>query len=473
MAGNLKVPVNFIIDNAKNKQKIMNSLKELQKNAKLEIDIEVELEEVKSAKKEISNLSLDIKKVADEVEKVNDTKGFSALTKEFKKNFTDLTSFPSIYKSTIGFAKKVSTEVISLNKSMVDLQQITGYSDRQTKELLKTYIDIGKQLGVGSKEVIANADAWLKQGHSITETTSLVKNAIILSKIIQLEASESTKYLTNIINGQKLAASEVLGVVDKLAATNLKSSLDTSGIAAAMSITSSSAHLAGVNLDNLIGYLTAVGEITQKDMSSIGQSFEEIFAKYGTIKLGDFIDENGMDISGKINTMETLLANAGITLRKTGGDFKDFDTVIKEISSNWSHFSRLEQNALVDTLAGSSNRESFVTLMKNYGDALEYAGVAADSSGLAFKKFDIYSNGLEASLERFGTSFESLSSTLMDDNFLKFLIDSGSGAINILDTIADKLGGLGTLLTAGIGISSTKGLGKKIKVYNALSYKVV
>lgn len=456
MADNLKVPVDFIIDYAKNKQKILKSLKDLQKDAKFEIDIEVELDAVKAAISELSDLASAIKKVSGSMQEVGQEKGIRALLTGLKGEVDDLASFGSVFKSTIDFAKKMGSEVINLNKSMVEFQRVTGYSESQTKDLLKTYIEIGKQLGVSSKEVAANASTWLKQGHSISKTTDLIKNAIILSKIGQLEAAESTEYLTNIMNGQKLAVSDVIEVVDKLAATQLASSLDMSGIAAAMSTTSSSAHLAGVSLDNLIGYLTAVGEATDTELSSIGQSFEEIFSKYETIKLGDFIDESGMDISDEINQIEVLLANAGITLRNTKGEFKDFDAVIKEISTNWSDFSRLEQNALVDTLAGNGNRESFVALMNNYGTALEYAGTAAGSSGEALKSFEVHTNGLEASLERFGTAFESLVNNTINSDLIKWFIDAGTS----ITTFIDKAGGLNALVAIGAGFLSLKNVGR-------------
>lgn len=39
-----------------------------------------------------------------------------------------------------------------------------------------------------------------------------------------------------------------------------------------MSRTAASANLAGVEMEQLLGYLAVVGEVTQKSMSSVGES---------------------------------------------------------------------------------------------------------------------------------------------------------------------------------------------------------
>jgi len=58
----------------------------------------------------------------------------------------------------------------------------------------------------------------------------------------------------------------------------MKSAVDAGGLAEAMSRTANMANLAGVSMDKLIGYLATVGEVTQKDMSEVGTSFN-----FGTV----------------------------------------------------------------------------------------------------------------------------------------------------------------------------------------------
>ncbi|MCI9347399.1 MAG: hypothetical protein HFI56_14350, partial [Lachnospiraceae bacterium] len=45
------------------------------------------------------------------------------------------------------------------------------------------------------------------------------------------------------------------------------------------------------------------------------------------------------------------------------------------------------------------------------------------------------------------------------DGLLKGILDFGNGAVNVLDVITDKLGGLGTLGAIGGAVAGAKNLG--------------
>lgn len=54
-----------------------------------------------------------------------------------------------------------------------------------------------------------------------------------------------------------------------------------------------------VSMDRLLAYLATVGEVTQDNMSSIGNAFNTIFARMGSIKLSrldEYKEETGEDL---------------------------------------------------------------------------------------------------------------------------------------------------------------------------------
>lgn len=62
-------------------------------------------------------------------------------------------------------------------------------------------------------------------------------------------------------------------------------------------------------------------------------------------------------------------------------------------------------------------------------------------------------------LEGFKNQFQDTASTIMNSDFLGGLVEGGTGVLNIITQLIDKLGILGTLFTVGGGIAGAKGHG--------------
>ena len=96
---------------------------------------------------------------------------------------------------------------------------------------------------------------------------------MVLSKLGMIDSAEATKYLTSALKGYGMEAKDAINIVDKLTAVDMESAVSAGGIAEAMSRTASSAKIAGVEMDKLIGYISTVSEVTQKSEATIGESF--------------------------------------------------------------------------------------------------------------------------------------------------------------------------------------------------------
>lgn len=161
-----------------------------------------------------------------------------------------------------------------LDKVMVDLQIATGGTAENTRELLITYNQFAKELGATTSEVAQAADAYLRMGMTMEDTNKLVKSSMYLSKLGQIESAQATEYLTSAIKGYKIEAANSMSVVDKLTKVDMEASVSAGYLAEAMSRTATSAQLAGIDMDTLIGYVATIGETTQKSASTVGESIK-------------------------------------------------------------------------------------------------------------------------------------------------------------------------------------------------------
>lgn len=393
-----------------------------------------------------NDLKLDAIKAGVETTNVFDKLGSALKTNIKQKAVTAIAGF------SIQQLKEVYDNVVKLDSAVVNLSMVTGYNRDRTKELVASYSEMAQELGAVTSEVAAAADDWLRQGYSLEDTNELIKTSTVLSKIGLIDSAEATQYLTSAIKGYKVEINDAMSIADKLSAVDMAAAVSVGGLAEGMSKTANSARLAGVEMDTLLGYLAAVGEVTQQDMASVGNAFKTMFARYSNVKLNKLVDDDGESL----NDYERILTRVGIRLRDNLGEFRDFTDVLDDVQAKWSSLTEVEQSAIATALGATRQKENVLTLMENYGKAMEYAGISADSAGTAMEKYDAYSQGIEANIARAKASFESLSTNLLNSDAVVTFVKLANGALQFADALAKcKL-----LLPAIVGVvTSIKNVG--------------
>lgn len=243
------------------------------KKVKLDID-------TGNTQKNINNVNSSIKSV---------TKTASSFGDTLKKSF-NIGAAATITRESFQFIRTAANNAVDaikdLDGAIVDLQMATGKNYDQVSKLVGNYNEMAKALGDTTTGITSGADAWLRQGHSISDTDTLITDSTILAKVAQLDNAKATEYLTSAMKGYKVEAENIIGIVDKLTAVDLVSATDASGLAEGMSEAAVTASNAGISMDKLLGYLAATGEVTQESMSTIGTSFKTIFTRmnnYGDV----------------------------------------------------------------------------------------------------------------------------------------------------------------------------------------------
>lgn len=93
-------------------------------------------------------------------------------------------------------------------------------------------------------------------------------------------------------------------------------------------------------MDDLIGYIATVSDVTRDSAESIGNSFKTIFSRMQSVKLGSLFDEEGESVSN----VESVMAQYGITLRSSVGVFKDTSVVLEELNGKWGTLTNAQKS---------------------------------------------------------------------------------------------------------------------------------
>lgn len=168
------------------------------------------------------------------------------------------------------FKELVST-VNEANKSLTDIQMVTGMSTEEANNLAITYNELGQQIGATTQEILTGSVEWFRAGKTIQETEELIQASIVGSKMAGIETAQMTEYLTSALNGYQLEASEAMNVIDKMVAIDNNASTSLSELATAMSYTANIARATGLDMDSLLGNIGAVSEATRQSAETIGK----------------------------------------------------------------------------------------------------------------------------------------------------------------------------------------------------------
>lgn len=376
---------------------------------------------------------------------------------ELKRATGQIAQFAGVYGMLQNTVMQIPYKAISAVKdydaAMTNMQMATGISNTQAQELMNTYSDMGKQLKVTGVDVATSATEWMKQGKSIEESNKLAQDSIVLSKIGDLSSDDATRTITAAMKSYDLNESQVMDFVDQISAIDMASATDVGGLADAFNEVAANANQAGISTKQLLSYAAVIGETTQEGMSSVGTSLNAIFSRMGNIKLSRLKDyQNGGE---DLSNVETVLRGVGISLRDTDGEFRNFGDVLDETAGRWSEFGTVQQRAVAQAFSGTNHMNDFMVLMQQYSKAQEYMRIADDASGTSMEKYSAYTDSLEGKLEGLKSTFESLSSTVLDSDALKGFLSGGTEVLGLIDKLTNSLGVMGTV-AVGAGIFQGK-----------------
>jgi TP901 family phage tail tape measure protein len=285
-------------------------------------------------------------------------KNNGSLSQQLKIQFKQYAIYYAVSSLIQGIVDGISNGVdyaIDLNDALTNIRVVTMDTKKATEDLLKMYNQMGQDLGANTLDIAEGAVDWLRQGYNEADTAELVKDSTILSKLALIDNAEATEYLTSALKGYKLEAKDAIGVIDQLVSIDLEAATSSGDMAEAMSRTANMARTTGFEMNELLGMIATMSEVTQNSASTIGNSVKTILSRMSNVKAG--LD----DFEGEaLNDVEKTLNRVGIALRDNQGNWYDFYDVLDEIASKWDTFSDVQQSQITTALGGTRQRENIL-----------------------------------------------------------------------------------------------------------------
>ena len=454
-------------------QKISNSVYELENSKKqFSNEINVWLSQNSNATKKFGSR---IKTIQSQLESCNET-SLGRLKDEFRDitqeatiagktglNFIDtlkqkgkeLASYYTISNSfykIVDTAKQAYQNVANVDSAMTNLYKVTDNTDAEYSDFFQNAKQNAKDLGITLTDYITATSEWSKLGYDINASSQLAKVSSIYQNVGEVDAETAVKDIVTALKAYNINVDDAISIVDKFNKLGNEFAVSSSSLGEGLKVSASSLAVAGNDINKSLAMLTGGGEITQ-DIGELGNGLKTISLRLRGMKgeLQDIGEEyEDIESVSKIQTQIYNLTEGHTNIFNDDGSFKDPYDILESISEVYDKLSDTNKADLTEIMFGKNRANQGVAIIQAFqsGQIQKAYQAAQNSAGSAQEEQNKWLDSIEAKTNQVKSSLESLSTTIMSSDLVKFVADSLKKIISDTDKLIQNIVTLPVLLTA-------------------------
>jgi TP901 family phage tail tape measure protein len=315
----------------------------------------------------------------------------------------------------------MTQRLIEIDGLMTDIRRVMDMPDFKFTELLQEAVDTSDELSSKLTDVLKVMGDFGRMGFNESQLVDITKTAQVLQNISDLDATQSVDTLTSAMLNFNIAADDSMTIANKLNEVDNNFAISTKDLSDGIRKAAATAKTFGVDIDELTGYIAAIGSTTRESGSIVGNGLKTIFSRLTTI-----------------DGAEKVLNSANVAMHDMEGNVRPVSDIITDLAANWTTLTDEQRQNLGVTLAGRFQLTRFLALMNNFEIAQSATATAIDSSGSAMREQGKYADSLEARLNRLDTAWNKFTLAVGE----AVLTDGLIGGIESLNDLATGVAGL-------------------------------
>lgn len=345
------------------------------------------------------------------------------------------------FRSLTGTISSAVSYAKELDKSLNNIQIVTGKSSQYMQSFAKEANELAKALGTTTTKYTDASLIYFQQGLDEDTVKKYTDVTLKVANVTKQSVENVSEELTAVWNGYKVATDEAEAYVDKLAAVAATSASNLEELATAMSKVAATASTVGVDFDDLTAQISTIVSVTRQAPESVGTALKTIYARLGDLKI-DGVDENGV----ALGTVSAQMEEMGIRILDAQGQMRDMSSIIMDTAEKWNTWTMAQKQAAAIAMAGKRQYTMLMSLFENWDMHEKEMGIAADSLGELSKQQDIYTSSVEAAQNALEATSESLKSDILSSSDLTNYYSGLTRIVEVIDDMAKSFGGLSGIL---------------------------
>ncbi len=360
--------------------------------------------------------------------------------------------------------RKIPKEVYEIDTAMTDLYKVTDETTNKYTQFLDSTSDSAHDLGRSISSLIEQTANWAKLGFSLDEAEQLAKISSIYANVGEVDNDTAVSDIVTAMKAFNIEASDSITIVDKLNKLGNEYATSAADLGDGLSRSASAMATSGTNLNKTLAMLTGGTEITQ-NASEFGN-----FLKIGSMRirgmkgsleeLGEEVDET-VDSISKVQTQILNRTGGKVNIFDDMGNFRDYYDIMEDISKVYNDLNDTDKADLTEILFGKQRGNQGAALIQAFqsGQIQKALETTLNAEGSVMKEQERWLESLEAKTQQFEAAFQSLSSTILDSDLLKWFVDFGTVGVKSIDSLVKVLTPSGTISAIGGAIAGAKNLG--------------
>lgn len=369
--------------------------------------------------------------------------------KQGMSKFSYWTSSTFIIMKTVQEFKQMISNVEELDDALTNISYTMDVSNSQLEKIGNSSLEMAKDLHSSAKDVLDAVKLYANAKESADSILTKAQAAIMMSNVTGFSGETSAKYLQTIMNQFDYTQDDLMKISDTIQSVSQNIAHDfADGIVQindAISDSGEVARAAGMDLAEYSSIIGVLVENTGLQGSQLGNAMKSIITR--TTKAGKIL---GID-EGDISNAEKALRDIGMEVRKSDGEFKEFDDTMAELASRWDELSQVEQSEVSFQLAGTRQTSILKSLLKNWDEVVTITEKANNSSGVTLENQNTYAESLKGKITELSAIWENIGDDTVSSSWLKGLTDVGIGVSSLVEKF-------GLLKTAIVGIGAYAGI---------------
>ncbi|ASA20950.1 phage tail tape measure protein [Paenibacillus donghaensis] len=297
-----------------------------------------------------------------------------------------------------------ATEAISLLKDfeyeLVNVQRVMGES-ADVGYVKDSMISSAKEYGYALREVASVYTLIAQNGFDEKQTEQLARTALMAKNVEQSfqSASQAQELMTGAILNYGMAAEDAERLLDRLNEVANNFPTTSKKLLEGINRVGATAKNAGVDIDELIGYLTVLNQ-----------------AGFSGAVAGNAI-KSFISYASRPIAIDKLEKYVGV-MKQADGEMMDFPELLSKIAAQWDTLSDAERNEVTQAIARGDQASRFITLMNNYSKVVDVAKVSEESFGSAQRENTLTMSTLTKQSEQLRASWDELIISIGDSGLL-------------------------------------------------------
>lgn len=350
--------------------------------------------------------------------------------------------------------------VIELDTAMTELKKVTNETDAAYAKFLDNATVRAKELGASLSDVVTASADFARLGYSIDDAEKLADAAIVYKNVgdgIE-DINTASESIIATMQAFGIGAEDAMLIVDKFNEVGNNYAISSVGVGEALLRSAAAMQAANNTLDETIALATAANTIVQ-DPEKVGTAMKTVSmylraAKTEAEDAGESTEGMAESVSELRKEILSLTGNK-VDIQINEDEFKSTYQILKELSEVWDELSDISQANILEMVGGKRNSNIVAAMLENFAIAEDALQTSMSSMGSALAENEKYLDSINGKVSIFKATFEDFSRNLISSDFVKDIVELGTGLINILNIVAkliDIFGGLNTILYTTLGI---------------------